>query len=674
MAILSLKAKHDYLVKVASTRDYVKAIAEFVWNSLDADASNVSVSLVRNSLGGLDHIVIGDDGVGISRRRAEHDYESLGDSWKLESARTPKRGRAMHGKEGRGRLRFYSLAQVAEWTSVYIDADTAKAMQLTIRIDAGSLADSYVQEPIPALQGTPTGTTLVLAPLKAPLDWLTSEEARSEFSAIFAPYVLQYPDVSILYDGHVVDPTQTIDRSTDLPLTVLVCPTRTIKDLSVRIVEWKTRGEHRKIFFGGEAGVVLGSQAANVTAPGFDFSIYAYSRFFEEMAKVNLLEFDDLNDPDFSRVLAYVRDEATDYFRSRQAERSGELIQELKAAGIYPYEGDPRDEVEKKERQVFDIATHAVSSYSGDFKKADNPLKKITLRLLKEAIARNPDSVSNILTAVFNLPKNKQDEFSSLLDKTELGNIIAASNLVADRVVVLKVLREMVFEPKHRTSIRERGELDVLVRDNTWLFGEYFHFTMPEAGLTKVMNRVSEELALGRPVRKARKPDGKIGRIDAFMGRALPTAGRETREFLLIELKKPSLTVGRKELDQLEDYVTAILRQPDFVSSSTRWNFYLVTTDYDDVVAGRVMQKDRPTGLFVEGPHHRVWVKKWSEIIADCDSRIEFIQEKLKIEVSSDEIEARIAHLKNSILKSGQKAPTDDLFAHDAESAPEPAE
>ena len=38
-------------------------------------------------------------------------------------------------------------------------------------------------------------------------------------------------------------------------------------------------------------------------------------------------------------------------------------------AGVYPYEGDPRDEVERRERQVFDIATHAVSSYSRDFKE-----------------------------------------------------------------------------------------------------------------------------------------------------------------------------------------------------------------------------------------------------------------------------------------------------------------
>jgi hypothetical protein len=53
MTVLTLKAKNDYLQKVAGTRDFVRATSEFVWNSLDADATEVSVDLVRNALGGL---------------------------------------------------------------------------------------------------------------------------------------------------------------------------------------------------------------------------------------------------------------------------------------------------------------------------------------------------------------------------------------------------------------------------------------------------------------------------------------------------------------------------------------------------------------------------------------------------------------------------------------------
>jgi hypothetical protein len=650
MTILTLKAKHDHLQKVASTRDPVKALAEFVWNALDGDATNVAVEFERNVLGGVEGIIIRDNGTGISKERAEHDFESVGESWKLHRPRTPVFSRAMHGKEGKGRLRFFSLARRAQWTSTY-RADE-RLYRLKIEIASDRLDVSNVSDPQLLSAGTQTGTFVELAPLKEAFDWLVGDDARTEFNAIFAPYILQYPDTKITYNTDAVDPASTIERDYPIQTQPVICPGRTVRDLSLRVIEWKARIGNRKIYFGSESGVVLGSQAANVTAPGFDFSIYAYSPFFQEIANANLLEFDNLTDPDFARVLEYIKEEAEDYFRARQAEKSGELIQDLKAAGIYPYEGDPKDEVERRARQVFDIATHAVSSYSRDFKKADNSLKKITLGLLKEALSHNPDSVSRILRAVFNLPKIRQDEFSNLLEKTELANIISASTLITDRIVALKVLSEIVFEPKHRRTIKERGELDILVRDNTWIFGENFHFTMSEVGLTKIMQRVSEELALKSSRRAGRKPDGSVGRVDSFMGRIIPTANRQHREFLLIELKRPSLKVGRKELDQLEDYVNAVVAQPDFINTSTFWNFYLVTTEYDDVARQRITQKERPVGVFIDQPNHRVWVKTWAELVRDCEARLNFIQEKLQIEVSAEEIMQQIAELKASFLKA----------------------
>src|SRR5215216_994595 len=105
----------------------------------------------------------------------------------------------------------------------------------------------------------------------------TSEEARSEFDATFAPCILQYPDAEIIYDGKAVDPKKTIERSHQSPTQPIVCPGRVVRDLTLRVIEWKPRVTVRKIYFGGETGVVLGSLAANVTAPGFEFSAYAYS-------------------------------------------------------------------------------------------------------------------------------------------------------------------------------------------------------------------------------------------------------------------------------------------------------------------------------------------------------------------------------------------------------------
>jgi len=652
MTVLQLKAQQDALQKAATTRDPVKALAEFVWNALDADATEVTVELDRNALDGLEGMAIRDNGKGITSERANTDFENWGASWKRNRSRTDL-NRAVHGKEGQGRLRFFSLAEKARWTSVY--AAGGELRKLTIDISAGALGKADVQEVALAEHDTSTGTVVVLRPLKEAYDWLTTEEARNEFTAIFAPYVLQYPDVAIIFDGRKIDPGSSILNARELPAHSVICPTRVIRDLSIKIIEWKQSAGGRKIHFGGESGVVLGSLPANVTAPGFEFSAYAYTPFFQEIADANLLEIDGLTDPDFAAVVEHIRIELTDHFRARQAEKSGELIQQLKDDGVYPYKGDPKDEVEKRERQVLDIAIHAVASYSRDFKKAENPLKKMTLGLLREALRHNPEAIHNILHHVFNLPRNRQDEFSSLLQKTNLGNIISASTLIADRIVALEVLKGVVFNPVHRRTVKERGELDVLIQANTWIFGENFHITLAEAGLTRVMDRVSEELGAKRNKGRVAKLDGTTGRVDSFLGRIVPHPHAMHREFLLIELKRPSLRITRKELDQLEDYVNAIQDLPEYKDTSNMWNFYLITGEYDDTVKGRVTQKDRPAGLFMEHSTHMVWVKTWGQIIRECEARLHFIAEKLQVEVSTDEIESRIAQLKASILKTDSK-------------------
>lgn len=648
MTTLNLQAKQDFLERDAATRDPIRAIAELVWNALDADATRVEVMLERNALDGLGAIRVVDNGSGISADSAQHDFGNLGDSWKRDAHRTGTLGRAIHGKEGRGRLRFYSLAQRARWfTTSQTDAGLTSR---TLEIHAKSLERCEVVEASEPAGDAP-GTTVHLTMLKDTFDSLSTPDAYRQFSTLFAPYVLQYPNAEIWFNTFKVDPDVTIHRWQDLPPMVVELPDRTISDLKLKVIEWKSATETRQIHFGGEDGIVLGSQPAHVTAPGFEFSAYAYSSFFQEVADNNLLELDNLNEPNFMAVVGHIRDALGDYFRSRISEQSLGVIQELKDQGAYPYEGEPKDEIERRERQVFDIATYAINSHSRDFSKAETPLKRMTLTLLKEAIKHNPDDLSTILQAVVNLGKAKQSEFSALLKKTQLGNIIGASSLISDRVTMLEVLKGMVFDPKFRRTVKERGELDALVRDNTWLFGERFHITMAESGLTKVMNRVAEDLGAKRKGRKVTKLDGSTGRVDCFLGRSVPHSDESKREYLLIELKRPLLKLGRKELDQVEDYVNAIREEVEFTHTDTSWSFFLVASEFEPEIHNRIYQKDRPHGLFLYGENYKFWIKTWAEVVRENEARLQFVQKKLQVEVSDEEIEQRIADLRQLVVK-----------------------
>jgi len=661
VTIISLQAKQDHLEKVARTADAVRGLAEFVWNSVDADAQHVEILFVRNVLGGVEEIHIRDDGGGINLERAQSEFGQLGQSWKKLSARTPL-NRAVHGKEGRGRLRFFSLANRCCWRTTYRDTN-GQYRKLRLEIEAGRLEVCDLIGPEETTE-TSTGTTVELISLKGGHDWLASSEARSELTAIFATYLKSYPNVTIKFDGEAIDPDKTISRMHGFEAGPVICPNRTVRDLNVRIIEWSVPIPSRKMHFCDENGIVLGSQAAHVVAPGFAFSAYASSALFSELADANLLEMEELNDADFIVVRDFVREHVQDYFRGRATEQASGLIDELRQAGVYPYEGEPSTEVERRERQVFDIATHAVQSYHKGFRKSDNSVKQFTLALLREAIRHNPDSLTHILSNVVKLPKSKQNEFSGLLKRTELSNIIAASGLIAERVAILTTLNEIVFG-ESRKLVKERGELDVLVRDHTWLFGERFHMSLSEVGLTKVINRVLEDIGEKKRKGSVRRADGRTGRVDQLLGRRIPHSAKEAREYVIVELKKPDLVLTRSELDQIEDYALTLTTQLDYAHTQTEWTFFLVGGSYDETVRSRIHQRGRERGLYKVGDNYEVWVKTWAELLRDASGRLEFIQAELNIQVSEEDIADRIAGLRASLIGATSDAVEQGAETHE---------
>ena len=61
-----VEVQADFLEKITRAKP-VQALAELIWNGLDADASRVAVSFQNNELDTLSEIIIRDDGGGIPR-------------------------------------------------------------------------------------------------------------------------------------------------------------------------------------------------------------------------------------------------------------------------------------------------------------------------------------------------------------------------------------------------------------------------------------------------------------------------------------------------------------------------------------------------------------------------------------------------------------------------------
>lgn len=127
---IKVVAQRDTFLRIARARP-LTAIAELIWNSLDADANNVTVYFDENELG-LRGVVVEDDGQGATPDEAKEFFRRLGGSWKKPGGRTKKHGRVLHGNQGQGRYKALSVGRSIKWTYFYEQGEDIYEFTLSI--------------------------------------------------------------------------------------------------------------------------------------------------------------------------------------------------------------------------------------------------------------------------------------------------------------------------------------------------------------------------------------------------------------------------------------------------------------------------------------------------------------------------------------------------------------
>lgn len=117
----TVEVQADFIERQAKSKP-VQAVAELIWNALDADATRVDVRLEYGELG-MTRIVVRDNGHGLPHEDAPKLFARLGGSWKKQGGRTKTKNRVLHGYEGRGRFKVFALGRVADWRVTYRSED-----------------------------------------------------------------------------------------------------------------------------------------------------------------------------------------------------------------------------------------------------------------------------------------------------------------------------------------------------------------------------------------------------------------------------------------------------------------------------------------------------------------------------------------------------------------------
>ncbi|OZF42698.1 ATP-binding protein [Rhodococcus sp. 14-2470-1a] len=642
-----LEAGDDHVQKLAHENDPVRAVIELVWNSLDADAHHVDVVLHRNETDVVIGVEIIDDGHGMAPEEIATEFKWVGNSWKKTAIRSKGENRPLHGRFGQGRLRAFALGARATWETV-ADSVDGRRLQSTVRAQASHRNDVEVSDPIEV--DADTGTRFA-GEGKESLDALGRDAAEEGLTMILAPYLITHTGIEVVYDGRRIQPADNIAHDTLVPVEWE--HNGAVRHAKLRVIEW-VKAKERAVHLCDSETVVVDTLD---TPPGPDFTYSAYL-MWDEMPEHHgqwpLARMETT--PSVLGVLLKELDQVLeDYLDTRRAERRRELVEDWKSGHVYPYQGEPTSEEEKVERATFDVVATSIRRHIPKGKQK----QRLTLGLLKDSLQQRPGDVSALLDEYVGLSIDERDQLDRLLTRTGLSRVIQASSDVTNRLEFLRALELMVFDPETNKLVGEREHLHRILESELWVFGEQYNFMVSERGLTAALDRHVELLGAGRgekhPVKRL---DGTIGRLDLLL--SVAATEHDRNRHLVVELKAPKVVASLTELNQIKSYAKAVAQDARFASSTTEWDFWLVTGEIDDDVRQEANQKNRERGLVFEpdlpeapGAKVRVWVRDWGQIIDAAKRRLDYFQKSLQHDPSLDDARDYLRRNHGNVIPEG---------------------
>jgi hypothetical protein len=631
MTELILQAGADHVARLAHESDPARAVIELIWNAIDAEATEVTVTFVYNEMDAISKTTVSDDGHGISLDELPGAFGRIGDSWKRLATTTKNGKRGLHGKLGEGRLRAFALGSRAEWDSH--SRDTAGTMHRIKISGTTERRNVFPWDKTPPEQTDPGTVVTIWNDTQKSLATLEADSTLSVLRSHFAPLLLNEKRLQISYGGAVLNPSDEFADQTPIPLTFGETAEQQGR---LNIIEWKS-GKHRAVYYGADDKHFLYEESAKDLEPQFSYSAYVTWDGLNHDA-ISLLPLGDMGPGEVGSLWQAARRAIREHFTERRRGRRRDQVAKWKKDRVYPYEGEPKTESERAERVVFDVVSGTLSQQISS-KRSD---AQLTLTLLRDALRHDPDKLTTILHEVVALNDTDRDILTDLLSETTLSAIIKAANVVASRNKFLSGLEHLLFDPVDAGTVGERDHLHRLLERELWIFGEAYHLMSSERGLTEMLR--SHLKLEGLPIRvvePVKRWDGRAGRTDLHL--AVKMQEFDRIRHLVVELKAPDITLGRKELDQLEDYANVVLKNSAFATDKAEWDFLLIGTDWDEVVENRISEDARQLGRFLDPPRKpgrprvRAYVRRWRDVIDENRARVAFVTRNLEHDPTLEE-------------------------------------
>jgi len=606
--------------------DPIQAIFELVWNGFDAGAAEVLVSLEKNLLGAVVAITVQDNGSGIDFERPEENFGLFNDSAK-------KLDVSQHGAHGRGRLAFHRLARSAVWhtkrgsMAASITVDTQDIKHFSVAVEDSS-------------ELTSSGTKVVLSGLHKDLP--EGGALYRSFENTFGWYLALHPSKRLTVD----------QRAISVPEHELTSNELAVGEFTFRldVLQWliKPNDEKSYVYLADSQGRTVHIQLSSLNnKKGFFTSVFVTSKwadnFFPDADLINQSThtLDSKTWIEVEREVAKVTRALYEAFLRKDADNK---VAEYEAEGYFPsYAGLTKIDADWRLSNAKELVKNIYIADPALFSLAKRQAKVLIRLLDRLAVSNENDALWEILNGVLDLDQESASKLAAQLQQTTLENIVNTIELLQKRLRTIHELRYLM--DNYYSEVTETPDLQKIIENHTWLFGpQYDVLGAEEATFTRLAKSMRDSL---RGVSEVDADDvegdatvkGANRQPDLFLARKVPSFdnyGRLVYRCVVVEIKRPSISLNVKHLRQLDDYAALIKKYPAFTSDNMRFELLLVgrkISDADSEITDRLqsMSSKGERGLVLDDGKTKRYVLNWYTLLDGHELANQALIESLRL-------------------------------------------
>ncbi|MBI1836462.1 MAG: ATP-binding protein [Flavobacteriia bacterium] len=373
----------------------------------------------------------------------------------------------------------------------------------------------------------------------------------------------------------------------------------------------------------------------------FHHSLYIISDYFNEFKITRLdqptLDFDGKNQSDvvykklLKKLNEIVNNEEKKFIRDLKANK---LIDGYNSKNIFPlFKNNEYEQLRKKDLEIVVKEIYCVQPKI--FQGLKIPQSKTIvgfLNLLLDTDQR--ENVLDILENIIELSEDERCELSKALQKTKISSITNLIKMIENRLNVVTVLKTLVFELSKFTN--ERDHIQKIIENNYWLFGEQYHIVSADKNFETTLNNYLDFTENGKKNKEKLISKEKLKRPDIFIARKSEIIDSESNDYtieenIIVELKRPSVVIGKTQYDQIENYIRFIINEPKFNSELRTWKLILVGKKVDEWIKDEYeSNKEKGKRFLIKSVrNYEIYAMTWDDLFKIFNNRHRHIINKL---------------------------------------------